>query len=101
MYENHVPNPKSSCDDVCKRLERAGERGEVVTLARSQNFYISTNCGPAKVAEKKEKKLTCMTFLCMIALRDKTVEHTFLPGKIFEIQKFCYHGNVMSHISII
>ena len=42
-----------------------------------------------------------MTFLCMIALRDKTVEHTFLPGKIFEIQKFCYHGNVMSRISII
>ena len=26
------------------------------------------------------KKLTCVTFLCMIALRNKTVAHTFLPS---------------------
>ena len=26
---------------------------------------------------KKTKKLTCMSFRCMIALRDKTVAHTF------------------------
>ena len=30
--------------------------------------------------KKKKKKLTCMTFLCMIALRNKTVTHTFLPS---------------------
>ena len=49
-----------------------------------------------------------MTFLCVIALRTKTVAHnSFLPlgqhkwpslsGKIIQVQKFCYHGNVMSH----
>ena len=35
--------------------------------------------GPANMAEKqKTKKLSCMTFLCMITLRKKTVAHTFL-----------------------
>ena len=33
---------------------------------------------PASIAEKKTKKLTCITFLCMIALRNKTVVRTFL-----------------------
>ena len=52
-----------------------------------------------------------MTFLCMIALRNKTVVHTFLrrstmqmidrlgQENIVESQKFCYHGNVTSHFS--
>ena len=30
--------------------------------------------------EKKTKKLTCMSFLCMIALRNKIITHTFLPS---------------------
>ena len=40
----------------------------------------------------------------MIALRNKTVAHNFLPlfdKKIIEIQKFCYHGNVTSHFSFL
>ena len=59
------------------------------------------------------KKMTCMTFQCMIALRNKTVAHTFLPSfdnandrlcqqwsrKIDEVQKSCCHGNLMSHFS--
>ena len=31
------------------------------------------------MAEKKMKKIMCMTFLYIIALRNKTVSHTFLP----------------------
>ena len=30
--------------------------------------------------KKKRKKMTCMTFLCIIALRNKTVPHTFLQS---------------------
>jgi len=35
--------------------------------------------------KKNEKKLTCMTFLCMIALRNKTVAHT----KVLSILRQC------------
>ena len=56
------------------------------------------------------KKLTCLTFLYMITLRNKTVAHTFLPSldnaewpslsrKVAGIQKCCYHGNLTSHFS--
>ena len=41
-----------------------------------------------------KKKLTCMAFLYMIALRNKTVAHTFLPS--FENANYG-HGNVTSH----
>ena len=37
-----------------------------------------------QIWQKKTKKLTCMTFLCMIARRNKTVAHTFLPDRSFE-----------------
>lgn len=37
--------------------------------------------GPANMAEKqKTKKLSCMSFLCMITLRNKTVAYSFLPS---------------------
>ena len=60
------------------------------------------------MAEKKTK-LT-RTFLCMIALRNKTVADTFLPSfdnangrlfqrKIVEFQESYYHGNLTSHLS--
>ena len=42
--------------------------------------WISTNRGPASIAQEKTKKLTRMTFLCMTALGSKTVFHTFLPS---------------------
>ena len=32
-----------------------------------------------QIWQKKKTKLTCLTFLCMIALRNKTVEDVFLP----------------------
>ena len=41
-----------------------------------------------------KKKLTCMAFLYMIALRNKTVAHTFLPS--FGNANYG-HGNVTSH----
>ena len=78
------------------------QRSRYVTLPWKQNFRISTNRGPAN--------MTRMTFLCIIALRNKTVTHTFssmvltmlnvisLSGKI-EIQKFCQHGKVTSRFS--
>ena len=61
-------------------------------------------------ATKRTKKLTWIPFLCMIALRNKTVAHTF-PS--FELANgrpcqerllrsrswFCHHGNVTSHFS--
>ena len=55
------------------------EKSRYVTLPWSQNLWISTNRGPANMAEKTIK-MTCMTFLCIIALRKKTVAHTFLPS---------------------
>ena len=38
------------------------------------NFNIS------KKKKKKTKKVSCMTFLCMLALRNKTVADTFLQS---------------------
>ena len=41
----------------------------------------------------------------MIALRSKTVAHTFLPsfdnanGRLYQYQEICYHGNLTSHSS--
>ena len=51
------------------------------------------------------EKLTCTTFLCVIALSNYMVAHTFLPSLdnanghlcqeiLFEILEFCYQGNV-------
>ena len=34
--------------------------------------------GPANMAEKKRKKMTCMTFFCMISFMNKTVAHILL-----------------------
>ena len=37
------------------------------------------NCGPSNMAEKqKQRRKWRLTFLCMIALRNKTVVHTFV-----------------------
>ena len=47
------------------------------TLPWQQNFSISTHRGPVNMVEKKTKKLTCMTFLCMVEVRKKTA-YTFL-----------------------
>ena len=53
------------------------------------------NCGSANMAEKKiTKKLTCMVFLYMISLRNKTVAHNFL----LSLENANYgHGKVTSH----
>ena len=94
-------------------MGRIDRNSGYVTLPWYQNFCISTNCGPANMAEKRKKKKTCMTSPCMIALRIKIVAHTFLPlcdnanGRLCQerlwrsVQKFCYHGNVRSHSSSI
>ena len=53
--------------------------------------------------EKKHENIH-MYDLCMIALGNKAVAHSFLPSlskKIVEIQKVCYHGNVTSHFSLV
>jgi len=55
------------------------ERRSLITLPWWKNFWISTSHSLANMAEKM-KTLTCMTSMCMIALRNKTVAHTFLPS---------------------
>ena len=67
-------------------------------ISESQQTVVLKN------GKKRRKKLTCTTFLCMIAPRNKTVAHTFLPSfassrKIVEIQKVWFHGNVTSHFT--
>ena len=63
-----------------------------------------------QIRQKKLKKLTCMTlFLCMIALRNKTLAHAFLPSfdnanshlcqERLLRSEICYYGNVTSHFS--
>ena len=47
---------------------------------RSKISRSQRSRGPVNMAGKKHEKLTCMTLLCMIALRNKTVAHTFLPS---------------------
>ena len=82
-------------------------RRRLVTLLWQQNFWISTNHGPANMVEKTKKLYKRMTFLCMIAPRNKMVVHTLFDNascrlcqeSFVEIQKFCYHGNVTSHFS--
>ena len=83
-------------------------KSRYITSTRQQNFLISTACGPANVAGKKWQKLHVWLFLCIIALRNKTValssivrqcKWLSLPRKIVEIQNFCYHGNMTSHFS--
>ena len=63
-----------------------------------------------QIRQKKLKKLTCMTlFLCMIALKNKTLAHAFLPSfdnanshlcqERLLRSEICYYGNVTSHFS--
>ena len=54
--------------------------------------------------KKTTKKLTCTTFLYMIALRNKIVAHKFYPSfdnanGTIEIQKLRHHSNLTSHFS--
>ena len=44
--------------------------------------------GPPNIAEKTGK-LTCMTFLCLIALRNKTVAHSFLLSFVNVNDRLC------------
>ena len=48
-------------------------------MLRSHGSKISES-QQTVVLQKWWKKLTCMTFLCMIALNNKMVAHTFLPS---------------------
>lgn len=63
----------------------------VVAKCRDLNKQWSFKYG------RKKNLHECMTFLCMITLRNKTVVHTFPPSfdnangrKIVEIQNSCY-----------
>ena len=79
-------------------------------IAKVAKFLDFNKLHSCKYGRKKRKKMTCMTFPCIIALWNNSrtcfssivrqCKWLSLLGKIFEIQKFCYHGNVMSHFSI-
>ena len=45
-----------------------------------------------KYSRNNNKKLTCLTFLCMIALRNKTVTHTILPPFDNANGRLCQEG---------
>ena len=62
--------------DISESIER---RRRYVRFPLYQKFLNVKNRCPVNMAEKTEK-LTCMTFLCMIALRNKTVAHDFRPS---------------------
>lgn len=75
-----------------------------VTLPWKQNCWISTNSGPAKMAEKRENIDMYVFPVHMIALRTNTVAHATIqwpshPTKFVEIHNFCYNGSVTSHVS--
>ena len=77
------------------------QRETVVTQSCHGNIISGTQQtvdGPANMAEKqKTKKMTCMTFLYIIALRNITLA----PLSVVYIQKFCYYGNVTSHFLLL
>ena len=95
-------------------------------LISNHPFYlkITSRCLGNKISESQQtvvlqvwqkatKKLNCacVTFLCMILLRNKTLAHTFLPSfdnangslswKTVEIQRFCSYGNLTAYFSFL
>ena len=79
--------------------------GHVAMVAKSLHLNKSWSC---KYVNKK-KKLTCMTFLWLIAITNKMLAHIFLPLRskkqtaasveTVEFQNRCYHGNMKSLVS--
>ena len=68
------------------------QRSRYVTLPWKQTFRISTNRGPAN--------MTRMTFLCIIALRNKTVTHTFSSMvltmlNVISVKKDCWDTEIL------
>ena len=49
---------------------------------------IKNRPGPSNIAEKKNK-LTCLTFRCLIALRNKTIAHSFLLSFVNANERLC------------
>ena len=72
--------------DCFKGDDRALKRvGAIVWRRRDVTFHgskisESKQTVVLKYGKKRRKQLTCMTFPCMIALRNKTVTHNFLPS---------------------
>ena len=62
-----------SVDETCEREKKSYH------IAMVEEWWMSTSHSLANMSEKM-KTLICMTFMCMIALRNKTVVHTFLPS---------------------
>ena len=62
-----------SVDETCEREKKSYH------IAMVEEWWTSTSHSLANMSEKM-KTLICMTFMCMIALRNKTVVHTFLPS---------------------
>ena len=75
-----LPSPQKpqTCGEGRDTISPKNACGGGYTLPWQQNFSISTNHYPANMAGKKMTELTCMTFLCMIALRNKSVAHTIV-----------------------
>ena len=73
---------------LARNMSVIDQRGKVIT-SRCHGSKISGS--QQTVAEGETKKSTCLTFMCMIALRNKTVAHTFLPS--FDNKKTAIYVN--------
>ena len=77
-----LDSPAAAAEELnssqCLLMRLVKERS-LITLPWLKNFCMSASHSLANMSEKM-KTLICMTFMCMIALRNKTVVHTFLPS---------------------
>ena len=62
---------------------------------KENNWHVWLS--PCIIALWNNSRIVLWTYFSSIARQCKWLS---LLGKIFEIQEFCYHGNVMSHFSI-
>ena len=99
MEDTHALQLPSRTLFLFERLRCIERRICYVTLPWEQNCWISTNCCPAKMAEKSEKIDMYVFPVHMIALRTKTVAHATMQWPSVEIHNFCYHGRATSHFS--
>ena len=94
----------SSSSSYFKAVNREKSSGHVAMVAKCLDPNKLWSCKYGR------QKLTCLTFMYMIALRNKTVAHAFLPSldnaewpslsrKVAEIQKCCHQGNLTSYFS--
>ena len=77
-------------------------------IAVVENFWISTNHGPAIEAKKKNEKIDMQDFPVHDYIQEKNGSpyfssmvgqcKPFQEQQLLRFRKFCYHGNLRSHL---